>query len=138
MKKSWIALVVVAVLIPVGAVSFGSYSSDEPKTEDIMKGLFKKGTGKFNTLKTQVNASPVKWEDIEKTTKEIHELGASLEKAEPEKGSKESWKKLAGKFGENTKTLHEAAEAKDLDKVKAAQKSIQTSCKACHDVHKGQ
>ncbi len=122
--KSWIAVAVVALVVPIGAVALGSYASDEPKTEEIMKGLFSKKAGKFsNALKT---------------TKEIHELGAMLEKAEPEKGSKESWKKLAGKFGENTKALHEAAEAKELDKVKAAQKSIGGSCKACHDAHKGQ
>jgi cytochrome c556 len=103
-----------------------------------MKGLFGK-TGKFKSaLKKEVAATPTDWEAIQKTTKEIHELGESLEKAEPEKGDKESWKKLAGKFGENTKSLHDAAEAKDLNKVKAAQKSIGGSCKACHDAHKGQ
>jgi cytochrome c556 len=135
--KSWIAVVLVAVLIPVGAVSFGSSASEDPKTEDIMKGLFKKGSGKFNTvLKKEVEAKPVDWEAIEKTTKEIHELGGSLEKGEPQKGSKDSWKKLAGKFGENTKELHKAAEDKDLTKVKAVQKTIGDSCKACHSAHR--
>jgi cytochrome c556 len=137
--KSWIAVALVAVIIPVGAVSFGSNASEDPKTEDIMKGLFKKGSGKFNTvLKKEVAATPTDWEAIQKTTKEIHELGESLEKAEPEKGDKESWTKMAGKFGEHTKELHEAAEAKDLNKVKAAQKSIGGSCKSCHDAHRGQ
>jgi cytochrome c556 len=136
--KSWIAVAVVAILVPLGAVSLGSLVSEEPSTEDIMKGLFKKGSGKFNTvLKKQVDASPTDWDTIQKTTKEIAELGASLEKNKPEKGSEESWKKLAGKFGENTKSLHEAAEAKELAKVKAAQKAIQGSCKACHDAHRG-
>ncbi len=135
--KSWIAVALMAVLVPVGAISFGS-ASEDPSTENIMKGLFSKKSGKFNNaLKKEIAASPTDWEALQKTTKEIHELGEQLEKAEPEKGSKESWKKLAGKFGEDTKALHEAAEAKELAKVKAAQKSIQTSCKACHDVHKG-
>jgi cytochrome c556 len=134
--KSWIAVALVAVLIPVGAVSFGSSASEDPKTEDVMKGLFGK-TGKFKSaLKKEVEAKPVDWEAIQKTTKEIHELGGSLEKGEPQKGSKDSWKKLASKFGENTKELHKAAEDKDLAKVKAAQKTIGDSCKACHSTHR--
>lgn len=136
--KSWIVVVAVA-LIPVGAVSFGAFAEDTPNTETIMKALFKKGaTSKSALLKKEVEAATPNWEAIQKTTKEIATLGSSLEKNEPEKGSKESWKKHAAKFGENTKTLHEAAEAKDLDKIKATQKAIGGSCKSCHDTHRGQ
>ena len=136
--KSWIVVAAVA-LFSVGAMTVGAFEDETPKTEDIMKAVFKKGTGKFSTvLKKQVEASPTEWDAVQKTTKEIATLGSALEKNEPEKGSKDSWKKLAGKFGENTKALHEAAESKSLDKVKAAQKTIQTSCKSCHDVHRGQ
>jgi cytochrome c556 len=137
--KSWIAVVAVALILPVGAATVGAFVDETPDTEAIMKGLFKKGSGKFDpTLKKQVEASPTDWEAIQKTTKEIADLGGSLEKGEPQKGSKESFKKLAGKLGENTKALHDAADAKDLAKLKAAQKTIQTSCKSCHSVHRGQ
>ena len=135
--KSWVALAVVAILVPVGAMTFAAPGADT-STEDVMKGLFKKGSGKFNTvLKKQLDAKPVNWEDVQKTTKEIHELGEALGKNKPEKGSEESWKKLTGKFADDTKALNEAAEAKSTDKVKAAQKAIGGSCKSCHDAHRG-
>jgi cytochrome c556 len=136
--KSWIAVVAVALILPVGAVTVGAFVQDEKvETDAVMKGLFKKG--KFDTvLKKQVEASPTDWPAVQKTTKEIATLGGSLVKGEPEKGDKESFKKLASKLGDNTKALHEAAEAKDLAKLKAAQKTIQTSCKSCHSLHRGQ
>ena len=138
MKKSWIVVVAVA-LFSVGAVTVGAFEDETPKTEDIMKAVFKKGTGKFSSvLKKQVESTPIKWQEIQETTKEIAKLGADLEKNEPEKGSKESFKKLAVKFGENTKHLHEAAESEDLAKVKAAQKTILGSCMECHKSHRGQ
>jgi cytochrome c556 len=138
--KSWIAVVAVALILAVGAVTVGAFVQDEKvETEAVMKGLFKGKTAKFNTvLKKQVEAKPTDWEAIQKTTKEIATLGGSLVKGEPAKGDKESFKKLAGKLGENTKALHDAAEAKDLAKVEAAQKTIQTSCKSCHSLHRGQ
>jgi cytochrome c556 len=136
--KSWI-VVAAAALISVGAVTVGAFEDEAPKTDAIMKALFKKGSGKFSTaLQKEVTASPTNWEAIQKTTKEIAELGGALHKGEPQKGDKESFKKLAGKFGENTKALHEAAEGKDLAKVQATQKAIGASCKACHSVHRGQ
>ena len=135
--KSWIVVATVA-LLSVGAASLASFKDEKPDTSTIMKGLFGKKAGKFNTLKTQVGAAKTDWDAIQKNTKEITKLGEALDEAEPEKGDKESWKKLAGKFGENTKALNDAAEAKDLDKVKASQKTIGGSCKSCHDLHKGQ
>ncbi len=136
--KSWIVAIAVA-LIPVGAVAVGAFEDETPDTETIMKALFKKGQGKFNSaLKTQVAASPTDWEALQKTTEEIAKNGKALAKNDPEKGPKESWAKLAGKFGDDTKALDDAADAKDLAKVKAAQKAIGGSCKACHDAHRGE
>ena len=136
--KSWI-VALAAVLVPVAAVTVGAFEDEAPKTDAIMKALFKKGSGKFNTaLDKQVKASPTDWEEVQKTTKEIAKLGGDLSKGEPEKGAKESWAKLTGKFSEDTKALHSAAEAKDLEKLKATQKAIGGSCKSCHSVHRGQ
>jgi cytochrome c556 len=134
--KSWIVVVAVA-LIPVGAVSFGAFVDEAPAPKAVMTKLFKGAKAQSKVLDGQVKATPTDWEAIQKTTKEFATLGSTLEKAEPEKGSKESWKTLASKFGENTKALHDAAEAKDLEKVKATQKAIGGSCKSCHDSHRG-
>lgn len=136
--KSWIVALAVAALIPVGAVAFGAFDDETYDKETIMKSLFNKKSGKFNLLKKQVEAKPANWEEIQKTTEEIAKYGKSLGKNDPDKGSKESWKKLAGKLADNTKELDDAADAKDLDKVKASQKAIGGSCKACHDAHRGQ
>ncbi len=134
--KSWI-VVVAAALVSVGAVSVGAYFDNAPDTEAIMKALFKKNSGKFNTaLKKEIETSPTDWEALQKTTGEIAKLGGDLEKGKPGKGDEASWKKLAGKFGADTKALHDAAEAKDLAKIKASQKAIGGSCKACHNAHR--
>ena len=136
--KSWIVVLTVA-LISAGAVAVGSFDDETYDNETVMKTLFNKKSGKFSSdLKKQIEASPTNWEELQKTTEEIAKYGKALGKNEPEKGSKDSFKKLAGKLGENTKSLHEAAEAKDLGKVQATQKTIQASCKACHSAHRGQ
>jgi cytochrome c556 len=136
--KSWIAVLAVALMVPVGAVAFASFDDETYDTETIMKSLFGK-TGKFKSaLKKEIEAKPTDWEAIDKTTEDIAKYGKALGKNDPEKGSKDSWKKLSDKFAENTKALHEAADAKDMDKLKASQKAIGGSCKSCHDVHRGQ
>ena len=137
--KSWIVALAVAVMIPVGAVAFGAFDDATYDNETVMKSLFQKKSGKFSVvLKKQVDASPTNWEELQKTTEEIAKYGKALGKNEPEKGSKDSFKKLADKLADNTKALDEAADAKDLAKVKASQKAIGGSCKACHDAHRGQ
>ena len=137
--KSWIAALAVALMIPVGAVAVGAFDDEEYDTETVMKSLFAKNKGKFGSvLKKEVAATPTDWSAIQKTTEEIAKYGKALGKNDPEKGGKDSWKKLTDKFAENTKSLDDAADAKDLAKVKASQKAIGGSCKACHDTHRGQ
>jgi len=133
--KSWIVVIAVA-LIPVGAVTVGAFDEETPAPKAVMSKLFKGGKAQSKVLDGQVKATPTDWAAIEKTTQEFASLGSALGKNDPPKGDKESWKKLAGKFGENTKALHAAAEAKDLDKVKATQKAIGGSCKSCHTAHR--
>ena len=137
--KSWIVALAVAALIPVGAVAFGALDDEKYDTETVMKSLFAKKSGKFNTvLKKQVEAKTPEWDEIQKTTEEIAKYGKALGQNDPEKGGKESWKKLTDKLAENTKALDDAADEKDMAKVKATQKAIGGSCKSCHDVHRGQ
>jgi cytochrome c556 len=136
--KSWIVVLTVAV-ISAGAVAVGSFDDETYDKETVMKTLFNKKSGKFSSvLKKQVDASPTNWEELQKTTDEIAKYGKALGKNDPEKGSKDSFKKLADKLADNTKALDDAADSKDLAKVKASQKAIGGSCKACHDAHRGQ
>jgi cytochrome c556 len=137
--KSWIVALAVAALIPVGAVAFGAFDDEKYDNETIMKSVFNKKSGKFSSvLKKQVEATPTDWDELQKTTEEIAKYGKALGKNEPEKGSKDSFKKLAGKLADNTKELDDAADAKDLTKLKASQKAIQNSCMECHKAHRGQ
>jgi cytochrome c556 len=137
--KSWIVALVVASMIPVGAVAFAAIDDEKYDAETVMKSLFAKKSGKFSTvLKKQVEASKTDWDELQKTTEEIAKYGKALGKNDPEKGSKESWKKLTDKLAENTKALDDAADEKDLKKVKDTQKAIGGSCMECHKSHRGQ
>ncbi len=133
--KSWFVLGLVALAVPVAAFAFDE-EKETPKIKDVMKKLHKGSTSRQNVLKKQAQANPPDWEAIGKTTKDFVILGAALAKNDPSKGDKESWKKLTTKYYDNAKSLDDAAEAKDLTKLQAAQKSMGASCKACHTAHK--
>ena len=135
--KSWFVMLAVA-LVPVAAATVGAYEEKPADTEAIMKALFKGAGSKSAHLKKQTEVASPDWSAIQKSTKEIADLGATLGKGEPEKGDKESWKKLTGKFAKDTLALDESAKAKNLDTLKAAQKTLGASCKSCHSVHRGQ
>ena len=130
--KSWFVLAVVAFAVPVAALAF---DEETPTIKKIMAKLHKGSTSEQNVLKKQAQANPLDWEAIGKTTKDFVILGASLAKNDPPKGDKESWKKLTTKYFDDAKSLDDAASAKDLAKLQAAQKSMGASCKACHSVH---
>lgn len=132
--KSWYALALVAFAVPVAAMAFDDEKT--PTVKDIMNKLHKGSTSQQNTLKKQAQANPPDWEAIGKTTKDFVILGAAMAKNDPPKGEKESWKKLADKYYDTSKELDDAAKDKDLDKLKAAQKSMGASCKACHQAHR--
>ena len=131
--KSWYALALMACAVPVAALAF---DDETPKIKDVMNKLHKGSTSQQNVLKKQVQASPLDWEAIGKTTKDFVILGAAMAKNDPPKGDKDSWKKLADQYFDNSKALDDAAKDKDIDKLKAAQKKMGASCKACHTAHK--
>ena len=131
--KSWYALVLMACAVPVAALAF---DDETPTVKAVMNKLHKGSTSQSNVLKKQAQANPPDWEAIGKTTKDFVILGAAMEKNDPPKGDKAEWKKLAAKYFENAKELDDAADHKDLDKLKAAQKKMGASCKACHTAHK--
>lgn len=131
--KSWLILGLMACAVPVAAVAL---DDETPSVKKIMNKLHKGSTSQTSVLKKQAQANPLDWEAIGKTTKDFVILGAAMAKNDPPRGDKEEWKKLAVKYFDNAKALDDAAEAKDIDKLKAAQKSMGASCKTCHDAHK--
>ncbi len=133
MKKSWLILAVVAVAVPVVAAAS---QGETPKIKDVMAKLHKGSKSQSAVLKAQAEAKTPDWDAIGKTTKDFVILGAALEKNDPPQGEKASWKKLADKYFGDAKALDDAASAHDIEALKAAQKSMNASCKACHTAHR--
>jgi len=77
------------------------------------------------------------WEDVQKDSDLLKAFGEGLGKNKPSKGDEESWKKLAGKYKENTLAVDTAADKKDAKGVADAIAAIKGSCKECHTAHKG-
>ncbi|WP_435008386.1 cytochrome c [Tundrisphaera lichenicola] len=134
--KNWLAMGAVSLVL-VGVATVGAFEEKTPSIKSVMTKLHKGPKAEFSVLKTQVEAETPDWDAISKTTEDFVTLGAALGKNDPPKGEKDSWKKLSAKYLKDAEALDEAAEAKDLDKLKAAQKAMGASCKACHTPHRG-
>ena len=133
MMKSWMWLGLVALAVPVAAVAF---DDETPTVKKVMQKLHKGSSSEQKNLGKLAQATPPDWEAISKSTKDFVILGAALAKNDPPKGSKESWKKLTDEYFATAKSLDDAATDKNVDKLKAAQKKMGASCKACHNAHK--
>jgi mono/diheme cytochrome c family protein len=55
----------------------------------------------------------------------------------PPRGSKDSWDKLSAAFAEAAASLDQAVQAKNRDAAQTAFRSLETSCMACHQAHRG-
>lgn len=128
----WFVLAGMSLLVPVAALAL---DDEIPSIEKVMQKLHKGSNSEQKALQKQVQASPTDWEAIGKITKDFVILGAALGKNDPPKGDKESWKKLTAEYLATAEDLDKAATDKNLDKLKAAQKKMGGSCKACHSVH---
>ena len=118
----------------------GGVQSDEkaPSIKKIMGVLHKGAKGHLNKVKAALKGESPDWAEVLKDAKAIAKNGAYLEKNDPPKGSKADWEKLAKAYASSGKSLEVAAEKEDLTKARAATKKLSTSCKACHDSHKGE
>jgi cytochrome c556 len=131
---------VLVLLLIAGLISGPAGAQDEEKVPSVKKimGVLHKGAkGHLNKVKAALKSDSPNWEEVLKDAKAIKKNGDYLAKNDPEKGEKESWEKLAKAYAASGKSLQEAAEKEDLSKAKAATKKLSTSCKACHDAHKG-
>ncbi|QVL34762.1 cytochrome c [Telmatocola sphagniphila] len=127
-----LALVACVLSFPIAQMSAADYAD----TETIMKKVNGGKKGLHNQTKQALKASDVNWSDVSKLTKEYAKLAADLPKNKVEKGSKESWEKLAKAYSEEAAKLDKAATDKNLEAATAALGNLGKSCKACHDAHK--
>ena len=100
--------------------------------------IMKKGHGAKGLLKAiGKEVKEGKWDEAKDDAELLKLFGEGLGKIPPEKGSKESWKKLTDKYKEQTADVYKAVEKKDAKKAGDSLGKIGKSCKECHDAHKG-
>ncbi len=124
----------VAVTALALSVSVGSAEDKAPSIHDIMKGCFNKKVGAFP--KIEPLAKEGKWDDAKKHATELKKLANFLPKTKPEKGSEESWQKLAKEFAVKADAVYDNVEKKDAAATGKAVKGVGGTCKACHDAHR--
>jgi len=135
--KSWLAIVAAALVPVAAAATVAAFDDDDtPSIKDVMTKLHKGANSQQKALEKQVKAASPDWDAIQKTTKDFVILGAALAKNDPPKGEKASWKSFADKYFTTAKSLDDAAAAKDMTTLQAAQKSLTSSCMACHKAHR--
>jgi cytochrome c556 len=125
----------------VGGVAFvGAAPADgeAPSIKSVMQKLNgKSAKSESAKLKTALAKPSPDWKAIQGSTKEFASATESLTKAEPKKGSADSWKKFSEAYASQAKELDEAAEKKDLAATKSGFDKISKSCMGCHTAHRG-
>ena len=114
----------------------GAQDDEMPTIKQIMAKLHKGAKAPLKTVQTQLKGDSPDWSKVETEAKIIEKFGAFLPKAEPPKGEKASYEKLAKSYEKNAKALKEAAEKEDLTKARDATKALGKSCAACHKAHR--
>lgn len=122
---------------PPQGMGFGGPGGRRGPVGQAMIKLFKGPQSLKESIKGEVKSDSPPWDAIQPQTKEFAELAASLSKYDPPKGSKESWTKLTTDFSEQATAMDRAATAKNKKDALTALSTIEESCKACHDAHRG-
>jgi cytochrome c556 len=127
---------VVALLGLVVGIA-GAFDDSKPSIKVAMGKLHKGGTAALPSLKKALGAPSPDWKGIQTTTKLVSELSEAITELEPPKGDKANYAKLSKAYAVEAKTLKEAADAEDAATAKKSLGKLGSSCKACHDTHKG-
>jgi cytochrome c556 len=152
MLKRWmlgsVAFAVLALGLLVGSVPGSAQEKKSDKksekkgdakfvsTKQIMKICFDEEEGLLEVLTTMAKEKEPKWDKISEKTGAWVKAAEDLGKNKPKKGTAESWEKLTKKFVDDAKALDTAAGKKEAEKLLAALKPLETSCKGCHPSHK--
>jgi cytochrome c556 len=108
----------------------------EPTVKEIMTKAHKEGSGLLADVGKALREDEPDWDDIQKETKELVELGTALGKAKPPKGEQDSWDRLSKSYLDKVKALDAVSQKKDKSGAQNAFKSVRTSCGACHMAHR--
>jgi hypothetical protein len=106
-----------------------------PEIKEVM-GKVGKPSGLYPSVAAELREADPMWEQVKQDTKEMSKLLATLAKATPPKGDKDSWSKLTKAFADNAKALEKAAAKMDLKAARDVSKKMGDSCKGCHAAHR--
>lgn len=138
MKRVWGFAAMLAVIAGLGIVLPSLAEQDkDPTIKDIMKKANGGSKGLCAIIGADLKGKDIKWEAVQKDSKELAACVAFLTKNKPPKGEQDSWDKLTKEYIANAKALAEAAEKKDAKEALAAHKKLVAACMGCHTAHKG-
>jgi cytochrome c556 len=110
----------------------------DPTIKEIMTKAHKGPKSLLGDMNAELKEDEPDWNDIQKDSKELVELGIALGKNKPPMGEQSSWDRLTKNYQANTKSLETAAQGKDKATTKSALSKLQGSCKECHMNHRPQ
>ncbi len=144
MKRTYAGLMFLSSLAVVTIGGCGEETPHGPglgglpsKIKQLMTKLAKGPTSLTPMIAKELNEDQPPWETIQGQSKEFAQLAAEMVKESPPKGERDSWAKLTSAYTEDANALDKAAQAKDKNAAVAAHGLLATSCKACHDAHRG-
>ena len=135
MKKRLAVLLGMVVTLGLGGLA-GAYD-DPPTIKKVMAQLHKGQKSALSSVKAEIKSASPDWKTIKDTSKTIVTLSESITDLEPPKGDKAGYGKLSKAYATLAHELSDSAEAEDSTKTAAAAKKLSSTCKACHDAHKG-
>jgi hypothetical protein len=108
----------------------------DPTIKDIMTKAHKGGKSLLANINGELKEDEPDWNDVQRDTKELLQLGSSLGKNTPPKGDQASWDRLTKAYVATAQSLETAAEGKNKSAAQSALKQIQGSCRGCHQAHR--
>lgn len=118
------------------ALLAGIAMAADPTIKEIMKRAHRTGTGLLVNIGKELKEDEPDWNDVQKDSKEVVELGTSLGKNKPPKGEQASWDRLTKNYLANARSLEAAAQQKDKAATQTALTKLNNSCKECHPLHR--
>lgn len=125
---------VVAVVLAGGGLTADDKKEKLPDISEIMKKAHGKTDGYLGKIGKAAKAG--KWEDAQKTAKDLVLIADALAKNEPPKGEAKSWEKLTKQYIDTSKKIEAGAKKEDAKAVGDGLGSIGKSCGECHKAHK--
>ena len=104
--------------------------------KEIMGKLNKGPYALTPNLKRNLQKDDPDWSEIQDQAKAYANLAGALGQAQPPRGEKASWEKLAKEYADSAKALEQAVQKKDKAGALAAHAKLSQACTVCHKAHR--